>query len=245
MNSGISLASQRAVITGASSGIGRGIALGLAEAGVHTFLIGRNRQRLDSVAEAARRFGQQVVSCAVDLTVDAQLDHVVDAVTHHFNGVDILVLCAGIIHVAPMSSAKIEDLDAQYLANVRSPYLLTQRLLPVLKERNGQLVMMNSSVGLAAKRADIGQYAATMFARRAIAESLREELNGDGVRVLSVHPGKTATPRQVMLCQMSGIEYRPEFMLQVADVASTVIAALSLPRTAEVTDIMLRPMLKG
>jgi NADP-dependent 3-hydroxy acid dehydrogenase YdfG len=245
MNKTGPLASQNAVVTGASSGIGRAIGLALAEAGVNTCLVGRNRQELEAAAADAGRFGRKVVPCIADLTDDAQLDTVVSTSAEQLGGVDILVLCAGVIHLAPMRSAKIEDFDAQYRANVRSPYLLTQRLLPVLRERKGQVVFMNSSVGLSAKRSDVGQFAATMFAVKAITESFREEVNAEGIRVLSVHPGKTATPRQQAFYRAAGREYQPELMLQAADIASTVVAALSLPRTAEVTDIIMRPMLKS
>ena len=147
------LASQNAVVTGASSGIGRAIGLALAEAGVNTCLVGRTTQELNAAADEARRFGGNVVPCVADLTDDAQLDAVVSTSAEQLGGVDSLVLCAGVIHLGPMRSAKIEDFDAQYRANVRSPYLLTQRLLPVLRERKGQVVFMNSSAGLSAKRA--------------------------------------------------------------------------------------------
>ena len=75
-------------------------------------------------------------------------------------------------------------------------------------------------------------------------DSLRDEVNEDGVRVLSVFPGRTATPRQERIHAGEGREYRPERLLQPADVASVVVCALELPRTAEVTDISLRPFLK-
>jgi NADP-dependent 3-hydroxy acid dehydrogenase YdfG len=93
--------------------------------------------------------------------------------------------------------------------------------------------------------AHIGQYAATKHALRAVADSLRAEVNPAGVRVLSVFLGRTATPMQATVHQMEGRAYRPELLIQPQDVATLVLNTLSLPRTAEVTDIHLRPMIKS
>jgi NAD(P)-dependent dehydrogenase (short-subunit alcohol dehydrogenase family) len=144
-----------------------------------------------------------------------------------------------------MENAKAEDLDLQYAINVRAPYLLTQRTLHLLKAARGQVVFVNSSVGLAVKRADVGQYGATKHALRAIADSFREEVNSKGIRVLSVYLGRTATPMQEALFQQEGRAYRPEVLMQAGDVASVVIHALTLPASAEITDISMRPMAKS
>jgi len=136
-------------------------------------------------------------------------------------------------------------LDLQYSTNVRAPYLLTQRLLPLLITSRGQIVFINSSVGLAANRPNIGQYAATKHALKALAESLREEVNPKGVRVLSAYLGRTATPMQEALFRAEGNTYHPETLLQPEDVASMIVHALMLPSTAEVTDINIRPMRKS
>jgi NADP-dependent 3-hydroxy acid dehydrogenase YdfG len=166
-------------------------------------------------------------------------------VRDEFGRLDILVHCAGCIHHGRMREASLKDLDRQYLANVRSVYAITQELLPLLLANQGQVVFINSSVGLAAKRPDVGQFAATQHALRAIAESLREEVNADGVRVLIVHPGRTATPRQAMLHSHENKPYRPELLMQPEDIAAMVLTAVTLPRTAEVTEIMMRPMKKS
>jgi NADP-dependent 3-hydroxy acid dehydrogenase YdfG len=141
-----------------------------------------------------------------------------------------------------MERARLTDFDFQYATNVRAPYALTQRLLPSLMAARGQIVFINSSVGLTAKRPDIGQYAATKHALKAIADSLREEVNPKGLRVLTVYLGRTATPMQETISRQEGRAYHPETLLQPEDVASVVLNALMLPPTAEVTDISIRPM---
>ena len=90
----------------------------------------------------------------------------------------------------------------------------------------------------------MGQFSATQHALKAIADSLRQEVNADGIRVLSVFPGRTATPRQASLHEIEGKRYQPELLMQPEDVATVVVNALGLPRTAEVTDVSIRPMIK-
>jgi NADP-dependent 3-hydroxy acid dehydrogenase YdfG len=143
-----------------------------------------------------------------------------------------------------MDNHSAQDFDRQYQANVRAPYLLTQALLPLLKVRPGQIVAVNSSVGLRAS-AGVSQFSATQHALKAITDSLREEINADGIRVLSVFPGRTATSRQANLYKLGGRDYHADLLLQPEDIASIVTAALLLPRTAEVTEIHIRPLLKS
>jgi NADP-dependent 3-hydroxy acid dehydrogenase YdfG len=123
------------------------------------------------------------------------------------------------------------------------PYILTQGLLPLVRERMGQIVFLNSTAGLTS-RANVGQYAATKHALKALADGLREEVNRDRIRVLSVYPGRTATQMQQQLHAVEGRLYHPDRLLQPGDVASVVVNALCLPRTAEVTDINIRSMIK-
>ena len=96
-----------------------------------------------------------------------------------------------------------------------------------------------------AARRNVSQFAATQHALKAIADHLREEVNADGVRVISVFPGRTATSRQAALYAREGRPYQPELLLQPEDVASVVVHALALPRTAEVTNVSIRPTLKS
>jgi NADP-dependent 3-hydroxy acid dehydrogenase YdfG len=147
-----------------------------------------------------------------------------------------------VIHLDPLERAHVENLDLQYATNVRAPYLLTKYLLPLLTAAHGQIVFINSSAGLTAKRPEVGQYGATKHALKAIADSLREEVNPKGVRVLTMYLGRTATPMQEALYHKEGKVYLPEALVQPEDVASVVVQALLLPRTAEVTDISIRPM---
>jgi CDP-diacylglycerol--serine O-phosphatidyltransferase len=155
--------------------------------------------------------------------------------------VDILVHSAGSILLKPFEATTDDEFDAQLRINARSPFILTRALLPCLRNRQGQVVFINSSASQQKARSHQSAYAASKFALTAIADSLRDEVNDAGVRVLSVFPGRTATPMQESVFEFEQREYCGERLLQPEDVAESVVSALSLPRTAEVTDLHLRP----
>ena len=237
------LKGQVAVITGASSGIGRAIALDLAAHGATLCLVGRNQAALAEVVKTAGAADAEPTYCIADLTVEKHIAEAAEHIHQRYGHVDILVHSAGVISWGHIGAAGVADLDRQFWTNVRAPYILTQALLPMLRARPGQVVFINSSVGMSA-RENVGQYAATKHALRALADSLRAEVNADGIRVLSVFLGRTASPMQEAAHAMEGRAYRPERLLQPQDVAAVVTHTLSLPSTAEVTDVSIRPMLK-
>jgi len=209
---------------------------------VQLCVVGRDPITLAETVAAVRQFSQ-VTDFQIDLTVAENLNPLL----RYLEGkgrLDILIHSAGVVHHDPMERARIEDLDRQYATNVRAPYMLTQQLLPLLTSARGQIVFLNSSLGLTAKRPEVGQYGATKHALKAIADSLREEVNAKEIRVLTVYLGRTATPMQEALYQQEGRVYHPEMLLQPEDVASVVVQALMLASTAELTDISIRPMIK-
>ncbi len=176
----------------------------------------------------------------VDL-LDNEIRQLKASLEQDFESINILIHCAGAFAMGMIEEAPVDKLDWQYRINVRAPYLLTQLLLPELKARRGQIVFINSSAGINA-RAGVSQYSSMKHALRAIADSLRAEVNMHGVRVLSVYPGRTATAMQAAIYEMEGKTYHPELLMQPEDIASVVINALSLPGTAEITDINIRPL---
>jgi NADP-dependent 3-hydroxy acid dehydrogenase YdfG len=232
---------QNAVVAGASSGIGRAIALELCARGASVRLVARRRELLEEVAAEAERAGGRARPCPLDLCSDGQLQDFAARAAEE--GVDLLVHSAGMHALGPLAEAAVAQLDAQYRVNLRAPYLLTQLLLPSLLARQGQVVFVNSSI-VRSPRANSSQFAATQHALRALADALREEVSPRGVRVLSVHPSRTATPRQEAIHAQAGEPYRPELLIQPGDVARAVADALAAPRTTQITEIHLRPMQK-
>jgi NADP-dependent 3-hydroxy acid dehydrogenase YdfG len=238
------LRDQIAVVTGASSGIGKAIALSLAGHGTELYLAARRKEALDGVAKEAQARGARAHACSVDLTKDEDIRGLAERLQKEFGRVNILVLCGGAIAHGALEKASLADFDLMYRSNIRGHYALLQAMLPLLRKAPGQIVFINSSAGLRSP-ATAGQFSATQHAFRSIADSLRDEVNADGIRVLSVYPGRTATPRMEKLFGIEGRAYKPELLLQPQDIAEMVIHSLRLPRTAEVTDISIRPMQKS
>jgi NAD(P)-dependent dehydrogenase (short-subunit alcohol dehydrogenase family) len=235
------LAGKVAVITGASGGIGEAIALALAREGVRLLLAGRSAERLDLVAERARDFSPGVETFAADLTDDDRIHALAAHAVGKFGGVDLLIHSIGYFAGGLVATAPVKDLDRLYRVNVRSPYLLTQSLLPSLISRQGQVVFVNSGAGFQPARAGWAAYAASKHALRALADGLREEVHPQGVRVITVFPGRTATAMQEEVHRYERQPYDPARFMQPQDVAAVTLNALSLPRTAEVTEVRVRP----
>jgi NADP-dependent 3-hydroxy acid dehydrogenase YdfG len=235
------IAPRAALVTGATGGIGRAIALALAERGARVCVVARRIQVLEELARGLP--GANVIPRQADLTDDSQVEALAKDVVVELGGLDVLVHSAGTMSVGKPSHAPVADLDAQYRANVRAPYALTQALLPRLRESRGQVVFVNSSAVLRTS-AETVQYTATQHARKAVADGLRDEVNANGIRVVSVFPGRTATTLQEALHELEGRPYQPERLVQPQDVATLVLTALELPRSAEVTDLHVRPFVK-
>jgi NAD(P)-dependent dehydrogenase (short-subunit alcohol dehydrogenase family) len=225
------------LVAGASGGIGRAVAFGLLGAGAEVFMLGRSTARLvrPQPPENARAMCHFIVA---DLTDNGHVERVVADILPK-GRLDVLVLSSGIYERSHEPAA----FARQMAANVLGPYCLIQHLLPFLIGSKGQVLFINSTQGLKAT-AGIGQYAATKHAMKAVADSLRDEVNGKGVRVTSVFLGRTATELQRAIFAEEKRPYPPERLIQPADVAEIVLSLLQLPRTTEATDIVLRPMQK-
>lgn len=235
---------QVVVVSGATSDIARAISERLARRDTFICLLGRRAGALDEVAAQLRRLGGRCDVYVVDLMVDDTIQAMATRLGRQFGRVDVLVHSAGAFAMGSLAEAKVDDFDRLYRTNVRGPYQLTRALLDPLRASRGQVVFLNSTVGLHA-RSDVGQYAATQHGLRALADSLRAEVNRDGVRVLNVFLGRTATARQARIFELEGREYKPELLIQPDDVAQMVVASLDIPRTAEVTEIRMRPLVKS
>jgi NAD(P)-dependent dehydrogenase (short-subunit alcohol dehydrogenase family) len=235
-----SLSGKVAVITGASSGVGRAVAVALANEGVRLAVVGRNA---DGLAATAAATGDPAVrTYRADLADEANVRDLAAQVERDFGRVDVLFHGAGMIEIGSVASSPVEHFDRQYRTNLRAPYLLTQLLLSMLRAHSGQIVFVNSSAALRVPAAS-AQYAATKSGLKVLADGLRDEVNAAGVRVLSLFLGSTATPMQQALAKAKAQAYEPERLIQPEDVAELLVSLLRLPATAEVTDVIVRPMM--
>ena len=238
----LDLENQVAVVTGASSGIGKAIASGLADKKVNLCLIGRNVDELEKQKEILIQNSPNVAICRADFTKEKDIESVSSFVLKEFGTVNILIHSAGFLSTGTIDNAALDRLNLHFKVNFYAPYIITQSLLPALKENQGQIVFLNSS---AIQRAipNLVQYSSTKFALKGLADILREEINPYGVRVLSIFPGQTATSMQKKLYTEKHKTYEPERLLQPGDISDVVIHSLMLSKTAEITEIYIRPML--
>ena len=238
----ITLKGKTALVTGATGGMGKEIALGLAREGVHLVLLGRNQAKLDGLRELIE--GNSAIHIkTVSLGLEDNIEEAASELASELDQLDILVYAAGSIIPNTLDQVTGGEYERQFNINFHSAFTLVRALIPRLKESSGQIVMINSSVIKNAK-ADLPVYTASKHALAGFTESLRQEVNPSGIRVVNIVPGKTATGMQEELARNMNVDMRSDSMIQPYDIAYTVLQILKLPYTAEITDVFIRPMRK-
>ena len=241
----VSSASRTVLITGAGGGIGRALAIALASDDADVVIAGRTRATLLETAAAVVERGGRAHVAVCDLDDDGAVGDLAQFTEAIGVGrLAVLVHSAALHLLASIEETSTADFDRIMRVNVRGPFMLTRLAIPLLRTVPGDVVFINSSAALSAPAATAA-YAASKAALRAFADSLRAQINADGVRVLTVFPGRTATAMQEAMFQHEGRQYRPELLLQPSDVATAVTSALGLPRTAELTELHIRPAIKS
>jgi NADP-dependent 3-hydroxy acid dehydrogenase YdfG len=216
------------LVTGASRGIGRDVALAFAREGARLILAARSADQLAQVQEEVRALGADALSVPTDVTSTAAVKSLVDAVMDRFGRIDVLVNNAGIGKVGDVASPEFADNVRQTLqASLFGMIDVTQRVLPILRQqRSGTIVNMSSVMGRKAF-ARFGSYAIVMHGVSAFSDALRQELAGNNIRVSVIHPALTATD---LLIDVDAAELPPPFrhMTPVSseEVARSVVAAV-------------------
>ncbi|MEA1951942.1 MAG: SDR family oxidoreductase [Planctomycetota bacterium] len=183
----------RAIVTGASSGIGRAIALELARQGARVVAVARREQRLAELAREVARLGGEIETLAGDITDDATRRAAVEAAQSRYGGLDILVNNAGVGAMGPFEKSDPQRARTVMEVNFFATIELTRLALPLLHEgTNPIIVNISSIVGLRGTPHN-SVYSASKFAVQGFSESLRAELARDKVAVLVVSPGTTQT----------------------------------------------------
>ena len=231
-----------ALVTGASSGIGAAIAERLLAAGMKVALLARRAERLEALASRGEAL---VVRC--DLRDTDALEGAFETIRERWGGVDVLVNSAGLGHDAPLTSGSTEAWREMLEVNVLALAVCTREALADMRRRgdDGHVIHIAS---MSAHRVPggSGMYSATKFAVRSLTEGLRKELRelGSGCRVTAISPGNVATEFHQVCFGDEAIAqriYADSGALDAADVADSVMHALSAPATVEVHDILMRP----
>jgi NAD(P)-dependent dehydrogenase (short-subunit alcohol dehydrogenase family) len=186
------LAGKVALITGATSGIGRAAALRFAEAGARVAALGRNPEALTALSEEIGKQGGLAHAIQADVTAEDEVQRAVESAVERFSGLDILVNAAGHIGNGTIENTRIADWDAMMNVNLRSVFDLMQRCLPFLERRRGNVVNVSSVTGLRAFPGVLA-YCVSKAGLDQLTRCAALELAGKGVRVNAVNPGVVVT----------------------------------------------------
>lgn len=181
-----------ALITGASSGIGRAATLKFAEEGCKIAAVARTSGRLDEVVRVAAASGGDVKPIVADVTSTDDIERIVRDTVSAFGGIDILVNAAGIIVSGNIENTSLKDWDYLMNVNVRAPFYMTQRAMPHLIERKGNVVNVSSVNGLRSFPGVLA-YCTSKAALDQFTHCVALEVAAKGVRVNAVNPGVTLT----------------------------------------------------
>lgn len=229
-----------AVITGASSGVGRALCAALASPDWHLHLLGRDAKRLRDVERLVRERGATATLDGADFASQSALTDVPLNVAARLPSIHLLVHCAGLFARESISDAAEGDFQRLVQVNLIAPYALTRALLPLLADGDCDVVMINSSA-VGRRQAGLSAYVASKQGLLGMTESVRQDLGPRQIRVLSVFLGATATPMQQSIHESAGRRYEAASLLDPDHVAQAILAAITLPRAAELTDLHLRP----
>lgn len=207
------------LVTGAGSGIGLEVAERLAARGDRVVRLTRDVVDLADAVAVAR--------WATDFAEE-------------LDTLDSLLHVAGTVDLGTVATLDLEVWERHLAVNLTAPAVLTSHLLPALRAARGTVLFVNSSAGLTAN-AEWSAYAASKFGLRALADSLRAEEAGHGVRVTTVFPSRTATPMQEKVHDQEGRTYDASRWIQPATVADSILHVLDLPPDATIPDLVIRP----
>ncbi len=231
------------LITGASAGIGEGIARVAAAAGARLVLGARRTERLEALAAQLRADGAQVVYQALDVTGRDQLRDFVAFAQDAFGSVDVLVNNAGVMPLSPMRSLKLDEWDRMIDVNLRGVLHGIAAVLPVMETQGHGHIVNVSSVGGLAVSPTAAVYCATKYAVRAISEGLRQE--HDRLRVTCVYPGVVESELAHTITDPAAAElmrgYRA-ISIRPDAIGRAVLHAITQPADVDTNEIVVRPV---
>lgn len=226
------------LITGASQGIGAAIAHAFAAAvpGVRLALVARNVRNLRSIATACAASGATAETFRCDVSREKAVAAMARDVRRRFHRVDVVINNAGTFEGATFAKTSVAMFDRLLAVNLRSAFLVTRALLPAMLRRQAGDVFFLSSIAGKQAYPNGTAYCAAKFGLTGLAQVLRAETKGTGVRVCCVHPGATWTPSW----EGSGIS--PDRMMAADDIARAILEIWKIDRRAVVDEVTLRPL---
>ncbi|NIM49811.1 MAG: SDR family NAD(P)-dependent oxidoreductase [Gemmatimonadales bacterium] len=226
------------VVTGATEGIGRAVARALGTEGGKLAICARNAARVDSVLADLRGDGVTAIGRACDVSNEASVDAFARFVREELGSPDVLVNNAGIAHFAAVDEMSTAEFDATMAVNVRGVFLMTRAFLPDMKQRGRGHIVNIASLAGRNPVPGAAAYSASKHAVLGFSKSLFAEVRKHGIRVITICPGSVVTP---FFEKSGGNLESPERKLQPDDIAETVVATLSLPDRALISELDIRP----
>ncbi|MCY1568848.1 SDR family oxidoreductase [Staphylococcus pettenkoferi] len=225
-----------AVVTGASSGIGKGIATALAERQVQLVLAGRNEARLEETANDLKEtYNAQVETVITDVTQRQQVEQLVEQAKAHYGHIDVLVNSAGQMLSPAITDGDVEAWETMIDVNVKGTLYGINAALPHFKKQgSGHIINIASISGFEVTKQST-MYSATKAAIHTITQGLEKELARTGIRVTSISPGMVDTP-------MGSGDFGDRKKLEAKNIAEAVIYALEQPSHVNVNEITVRPV---
>ncbi|MGD0173417.1 MAG: SDR family oxidoreductase [Anaerolineales bacterium] len=235
------LAGKTALITGASSGIGRASALALAQEGANLVLTARRRNRLDELEAAVQKTDGTAVSVVGDAVQEETAVACVAAAVKTFRTLDILINNVGVGNYKNLVDTSAAEYDEMMDANVRTTFLFTRHAVPVMiRQGSGTILMISSMAGIYGFPGE-AVYCATKFAQVGFAQALDKELRPLGIKVGVICPGGVKTEfalgkgRTAQSVAESG-------MLEAEDVAGAVLLACTQSHNVRIIEVQMRTM---
>lgn len=225
-----------AVVTGASSGIGKGIATALAERQVQLVLAGRNEARLEETANDLKEtYNAQVKTVITDVTQRQQVEQLVEQAKSHYGHLDVIVNSAGQMLSPAITDGDVEAWETMIDVNVKGTLYGINAALPHFKKQgSGHIINIASISGFEVTKQST-MYSATKTAIHTITQGLEKELARTGIRVTSISPGMVDTP-------MGSGDFGDRKKLEAKNIAEAVIYALEQPGHVNVNEITVRPV---
>jgi NADP-dependent 3-hydroxy acid dehydrogenase YdfG len=232
------------MITGASSGIGEATAIRLASDGHHVVVAARRTDRLTQIADRINADGGRATALPVDVTDQPAVAALVDSVVTEFGGVDVVVACAGVMPLSPLSALRLEDWERTIDVNIRGLLYSIAAVLPQFQRQGrGHFVTIASTAAREVMPA-AAVYTGTKFAAWAITEGLRLE-SDPGIRVTTISPGVTETELADSVTDPAARELAnavwKKLAMSPSAVAAAISYAISQPEWTDVNEIVVRP----
>lgn len=223
-----------AIVTGASKGIGRAIALALGAEGARVVVAARHEEELNRVVDDLKRDGCTAIAVPTDITQEKGVKNLIETTARQFGRIDMLVNNAGIGVFKRCVEMDVAEFDSMWNVNMRGTFLATRFSLPhMIKQKGGAIVNIASLAGKNSFVNGTG-YAATKWALRGWASSLMLEVREHNIRVVTICPGSVDTA-------FSSGGKRGENITQPEDVADAVVFAVTAPARSMFSEIDVRP----